>query len=62
MKPRRALELIESFFRNILNDKTNEENVKHHLKEAYIRTLKPHHSWIVQEAFGVSKLRIYQCK
>ena len=49
----RALQLIEKFFSNILDDGTCQESLKSHIKEAYMVTLKPHHNWIAQQGFSV---------
>ncbi|KAJ6634905.1 Pleckstrin likey domain-containing family A member 8 [Pseudolycoriella hygida] len=50
---KRALELLEVFFRKVANDTTLEESLKDHLREAYTETLKPYHGIIVQTAFSV---------
>lgn len=54
----RALELIEVFFRKVVNDKTLQDSLKNHLQEAYTETLKPYHGFIVQTAFSVSIVRL----
>ncbi|XP_037043742.1 glycolipid transfer protein [Bradysia coprophila] len=50
---KRALELIEVFFRKVAYDETLQERLKYYLKEAYEVTLKPYHGIIVQTAFSV---------
>lgn len=51
---KRALELINYFFTNILDDKTCQESLIEHLKAAYTKTLQPYHGWLVQGAFNVN--------
>lgn len=48
---KRALEMIEMFFRNVLNDTTCSDNVKHHLKKAYEDALLPYHGYLAQKGF-----------
>lgn len=49
----RALEMIEAFFTNVLNDASSQEDLRQHIRDAYKCTLQPFHGWIVQEAFSV---------
>ncbi|CAD7090203.1 unnamed protein product [Hermetia illucens] len=50
---KRALELISVFFYNIVNDKEEKNELKEALRDAYDKTLKPYHGWIVQNAFAL---------
>lgn len=50
---KRGLQLIYKFFENILNDKQNSDVVKKHLQDAYEKTLKPYHGFIVQSTIKV---------
>ncbi|XP_055712147.1 uncharacterized protein LOC129807127 [Phlebotomus papatasi] len=50
---KRALEMIEAFFTNVLNDASSQEDLRQHIRDAYKCTLQPFHGWIVQEAFSV---------
>ncbi|XP_040157236.1 glycolipid transfer protein 1 [Anopheles arabiensis] len=48
---KRAFEMMEQFFRNLLEDKTRSEQVKPHLKKAYEECLLPYHGFLAQKAF-----------
>lgn len=48
---KRALEMIEMFFRNMLEDKSCSDNVKHHLRKAYEDALLPYHGFLAQKGF-----------
>lgn len=48
---KRALEMIEMFFRNMLDDETCSDNVKHHLRKAYEDALLPYHGFLAQKGF-----------
>uniref|UniRef100_A0A8D8H5A2 Glycolipid transfer protein n=1 Tax=Culex pipiens TaxID=7175 RepID=A0A8D8H5A2_CULPI len=50
---KRALEMIERFFRNMLDDTTCSDNVKHLLKKAYEDALLPYHGFFAQKGFQV---------
>ncbi|KAM7346722.1 glycolipid transfer protein [Cochliomyia hominivorax] len=50
---KRGLQLICTFFENILNDKEKSDVVKKHLQDAYERTLKPYHGFIVQSTIKI---------
>ncbi|XP_017489366.1 PREDICTED: LOW QUALITY PROTEIN: glycolipid transfer protein [Rhagoletis zephyria] len=45
---KRGLQLICTFFENIFNDTQATEALKLHLQNAYERTLKPYHGFLVQ--------------
>lgn len=48
---KRALEMIEMFFRNMLEDESCSDNVKHHLRKAYEDALLPYHGFLAQKGF-----------
>lgn len=48
---KRALEMIERFFRDMLDDTTCSDNVKHLLKKAYDDALLPYHGFFAQKGF-----------
>lgn len=48
---KRALEMIEMFFRNMLEDESCSDNVKHHLRKAYEEALLPYHGFMAQKGF-----------
>ncbi|XP_062539436.1 glycolipid transfer protein A [Armigeres subalbatus] len=48
---KRALEMIEMFFRNMLEDESGSDNVKHHLRKAYEDALLPYHGFLAQKGF-----------
>ncbi|XP_030379042.1 glycolipid transfer protein [Scaptodrosophila lebanonensis] len=50
---KRGLQLICTFFENIYNDAQNKETLKQHLQDAYERTLKPYHGFIVQSTIKI---------
>ncbi|XP_065365876.1 glycolipid transfer protein [Calliphora vicina] len=50
---KRGLQLICTFFENIFNDQENTEVVKKHLQDAYEKTLKPYHGFIVQSTIKI---------
>ncbi|XP_058467981.1 glycolipid transfer protein [Malaya genurostris] len=50
---KRALEMIEMFFRNMLNDPSASDTVKHHLRKAYEITLLPYHGYLAQKGFQI---------
>jgi len=50
---KRGLQLICTFFENIYNDAQAKEALKQHLQDAYERTLKPYHGFIVQSTIKV---------
>ncbi|XP_055524361.1 glycolipid transfer protein B [Wyeomyia smithii] len=50
---KRALEMIEMFFRNMLDDTSCSDNVKHHLKKAYDEALLPYHGFLAQKGFQI---------
>lgn len=50
---KRGLQLICTFFENIYNDAGAKEALKQHLQDAYERTLKPYHGFIVQSTIKV---------
>lgn len=56
---KRALEMIERFFRNMLDDTTCSDNVKHLLKKAYEDALLPYHGFFAQKGFQVRAWLIY---
>uniref|UniRef100_A0A182UDC9 Glycolipid transfer protein domain-containing protein n=1 Tax=Anopheles melas TaxID=34690 RepID=A0A182UDC9_9DIPT len=51
---KRAFEMMEQFFRNLLEDETRSEQVKPHLKKAYEECLLPYHGFLAQKAFQVA--------
>uniref|UniRef100_A0A182Q7U5 Glycolipid transfer protein domain-containing protein n=1 Tax=Anopheles farauti TaxID=69004 RepID=A0A182Q7U5_9DIPT len=53
---KRAFEMIEQFFRNVLEDETCSEQVKPHLKKAYEECLLPYHGFVAQKAFQLLQL------
>ncbi|EDV47014.2 uncharacterized protein Dere_GG17882 [Drosophila erecta] len=50
---KRGLQLICTFFENIYNDAQAKEALKQHLQDAYERTLKPYHGFIVQSTIKI---------
>lgn len=50
---KRGLQLICTFFENIFHDVQAAEVLKPHLQNAYERTLKPYHGFIVQGTIKV---------
>ncbi|XP_016924224.1 glycolipid transfer protein [Drosophila suzukii] len=50
---KRGLQLICTFFENIYNDSQAKEALKQHLQDAYERTLKPYHGFIVQSTIKI---------
>ncbi|XP_017096464.1 glycolipid transfer protein [Drosophila bipectinata] len=50
---KRGLQLICTFFENIYNDAQGKEALKQHLQDAYERTLKPYHGFIVQSTIKI---------
>ncbi|KAH8281190.1 hypothetical protein KR018_009240 [Drosophila ironensis] len=50
---KRGLQLICTFFENIYNDAQGKEALKQHLQDAYERTLKPYHGFIVQNTIKI---------
>uniref|UniRef100_A0A1L8EAT9 Putative glycolipid transfer protein n=1 Tax=Haematobia irritans TaxID=7368 RepID=A0A1L8EAT9_HAEIR len=50
---KRGLQLVCTFFENIYNDAQNTEVVKKHLQDAYEKTLKPYHGFIVQSTIKI---------
>ncbi|XP_020808395.1 glycolipid transfer protein [Drosophila serrata] len=50
---KRGLQLICTFFENIYNDAGSKEALKQHLQDAYERTLKPYHGFIVQNTIKI---------
>ncbi|XP_037809592.1 glycolipid transfer protein [Lucilia sericata] len=50
---KRGLQLICTFFENIFHDKESTEVVKKHLLDAYEKTLKPYHGFIVQSTIKI---------
>ncbi|KAH8411296.1 hypothetical protein KR215_001685, partial [Drosophila sulfurigaster] len=50
---KRGLQLICTFFENIYNDAQSSETLKQHLQDAYERTLKPYHGFIVQSTIKI---------
>lgn len=50
---KRGLQLIYTFFENIFYDAQSAEVLKPHLQNAYERTLKPYHGFIVQGTIKV---------
>ncbi|XP_064546595.1 glycolipid transfer protein [Drosophila montana] len=50
---KRGLQLICTFFENIYNDAQKAEPLKQHLQDAYERTLKPYHGFIVQSTIKI---------
>uniref|UniRef100_A0A182JN91 Glycolipid transfer protein domain-containing protein n=1 Tax=Anopheles atroparvus TaxID=41427 RepID=A0A182JN91_ANOAO len=53
---KRAFEMLEMFFRNMLADETCSEQVKPHLREAYEVCLLPYHGFLAQKAFQLLHL------
>ncbi|XP_023034868.1 glycolipid transfer protein [Drosophila willistoni] len=50
---KRGLQLICTFFENIYADTKHTEVLKQHLQDAYERTLKPYHGFIVQNTIKI---------
>ncbi|XP_023166975.1 glycolipid transfer protein [Drosophila hydei] len=50
---KRGLQLICTFFENIYNDAQRKEALKPHLQDAYEKTLKPYHGFIVQSTIKI---------
>lgn len=53
---KRGLQLICIFFENIFKDGNNGEVLKKHLQDAYDKTLKPYHGFVVQSTIKVVKI------
>uniref|UniRef100_A0A182YGF8 Glycolipid transfer protein domain-containing protein n=2 Tax=Anopheles stephensi TaxID=30069 RepID=A0A182YGF8_ANOST len=53
---KRAFEMMEQFFRNLLEDDACSEQVKPHLKKAYEECLLPYHGFLAQKAFQLLHL------
>ncbi|KFB52577.1 AGAP001398-PA-like protein [Anopheles sinensis] len=51
---KRAFEMIEMFFRNMLADETCSEQVKPHLREAYETCLLPYHGFFSPESLSAA--------
>ncbi|XP_055615274.1 glycolipid transfer protein B [Toxorhynchites rutilus septentrionalis] len=50
---KRALEMIEMFFRNVLDDTSCSDSLKQHLRKAYDNTLLPYHGFLAQKGFQI---------
>ncbi|XP_052867684.1 glycolipid transfer protein B [Anopheles cruzii] len=50
---KRALEMIELFFRKVLEDETRSEQLKPHLRKAYDECLLPYHGFLAQKGFQI---------
>uniref|UniRef100_A0A2M4CZS5 Putative glycolipid transfer protein n=1 Tax=Anopheles darlingi TaxID=43151 RepID=A0A2M4CZS5_ANODA len=50
---KRAFELVELFFRNVLEDETCNEQLKSHLRKAYEECLLPYHGFLAQKVFEI---------
>ncbi|XP_053659445.1 uncharacterized protein LOC128708491 [Anopheles marshallii] len=55
---KRAFEMIEQFFRSMLQDETCSEQVKPYLKKAYEEYLLPFHGFLAQKAFQLLQLYV----
>ncbi|XP_053673101.1 uncharacterized protein LOC128723390 [Anopheles nili] len=53
---KRGFEMIEMFFRSILEDAACSEQIKPHLKKAYEQCLLPFHGFLAQKAFQLLQM------